>query len=166
LKEAVYSCFSFCLPPANLLICYQSLIATILSFSLSAPSSWTPFSYFFLVSLISQFPSHIIGFFHHAAHLLPVDFWKFLFYFTFIFLSSHVSNPSNFACSDGGVWIYHHSLTTSNAINMIQRNRLAPSSPDPCDFLTFVLLARNKAILALSTLFTLGILLVLFCVCK
>jgi hypothetical protein len=49
---------------------------------------------------------------------------------------------------------------------MSQINQLAPSSPDPCDVLTFGLLARNKAILALSTLFTLGISLVLFCVCK
>jgi hypothetical protein len=63
-------------------------------------------------------------------------------------------------------WIYHHSLTTSKAINMSQRNQLAPSSSDTCDVLAFGLLARNKAILALSNLFTLGISIVLFYVCK
>lgn len=120
---------------------------------------------FFLVSLISQFPSHIISFFHHATHLLVVDFWKFLFSFAFFFLSSHVcKNPVEFGLLRRWIWIYHHSLTTSEAINMSQRNRLAPSSSGPCDVPTFGLLARNKAVLALSNLFPLGISLVFFCV--
>lgn len=75
-------------------------------------------------------------------------------------------NPGEFSLLRRGAWIYHHSLTTSNAISMSQRNQLAPSSSDPCDILTFGLLAGNKAILAFSTLFTFGISFVLFRVFK
>jgi hypothetical protein len=94
----------FCLPPANLLLCCQSLIATILSFSLSAPSSWTLYSRLFFVSLISsQFPSHIL-----FSFIMPLIYWLWTsgsFRFTLHSCScllKCVRIRSNLACSDGG----------------------------------------------------------------